>query len=229
MKTRKRYGARCPCPTQAEVVEFIATHGPHTRSAISFLVERFYPLMSRVARSYSHWDQDLEDELIGECHQGLLRAATTYDPDKVACSFEAVVIVTTKQMVWRTLSQIATRRKREKSFFYVPLTHREGTADKHDVPRDVIDEKTVTSLECLETADLQAYHVAIVKELLTSNELLPEDRELLRLRFGLDGAEPHTLQALGPTRNGVQMKLKTVFRRARRYLSQRSIRQEHIF
>lgn len=175
--------------TQGEEAEYIRLlregSGEQAKQAKDILIERNLRLVAHIAKKYQNVDEDME-ELISIGCIGLIKAVDTFDDRKGRLATYACRCIDNELLM---LLRGKRKTSREISLFEPIGQDKEGN-EIHLV--DVIEQQQPDLLESMELA-------GNIKKLflLMEEKLTPREREVLIMRYGLNGRQEATQNEIG--------------------------------
>lgn len=175
--------------TSAEEAEYIRLlregNAKEARLAKDVLIERNLRLVAHIAKKYQNVDEDMEDLISIGCI-GLIKAVDTFDAGKGRLATYACRCIDNELLMF-----IRSKKKtsREVSYFEPIGQDKEGN-EIHLV--DVIEQQQPDIVEGLEYERNRKKLFLLLQECLTDRE-----REILILRYGLNGQQEATQSEIG--------------------------------
>lgn len=181
------------------------------KAAKDILVERNLRLVAHVAKKYQNVDEDMEDLISIGCI-GLIKAIDTFDAGKGRLATYACRCIDNELLM---LLRSKKKTSREVSL-YEPIGQDKEGNEIHLM--DVIEQEQQDVVEAME------YRSNVQKLfLLMERELTEREREILRLRYGLQGNRELTQSEIGErmhiSRSYVSRIEKKALRRLREHLA----------
>lgn len=170
-----------PPLTQPEEKEYIARMKAGNQEAKHVLVERNMRLVAHIVKKYQNVDEELE-ELISIGTIGLIKAVGTYNDARGS----RLATYAARCIDNELLMYLRSRRKssREVSLYEPVGTDKEGNQIR------LLDICESDDPDVVETLDLK-WRISLLRKMIP--ELLHgRERQIIVLRYGLDGAEPLT-------------------------------------
>ncbi len=206
--------------TQGEEAEYIRLlrdgSGEQAKQAKDILIERNLRLVAHIAKKYQNVDEDME-ELISIGCIGLIKAVDTFDDRKGRLATYACRCIDNELLM---LLRGKRKTSREVSLFEPIGQDKEGN-EIHLM--DVIEQQQPDLLENMELA-------GNIKKLfwLMEERLTPREREVLMMRYGLNGRREATQNeigaALGISRSYVSRIEKKALQKLKRCFEQEELK-----
>ena len=155
------------------------------RQAKKILIERNLRLVAHIAKKYQNVDEDMDDLISTGCI-GLIKAIDTFDSGKGRLATYACRCIDNELLM---LLRSKKKTSREVSLFEPIGQDKEGN-EIHLM--DVIEQQQPDIVECIETG-------RNIKKLLVliDNQLTDRERQILILRYGLQGNPEATQNEIG--------------------------------
>lgn len=175
--------------TQGEEAEYIRLlqegNEGQAKQAKDILIERNMRLVAHIAKKYQNADEDMEDLISIGCI-GLIKAIDSFDNRKGRLATYACRCIDNELLM---LLRGKKKTSREVSLFEPIGQDKEGN-EIHLV--DVIEQQQTDILENMELAENVKKLLSFLEDSLTARE-----REILTMRYGLNGAREATQSEIG--------------------------------
>jgi len=206
--------------TQGEEAEYIRLlregSGEQAKQAKDILIERNLRLVAHIAKKYQNVDEDME-ELISIGCIGLIKAVDTFDDRKGRLATYACRCIDNELLM---LLRGKRKTSREVSLFEPIGQDKEGN-EIHLM--DVIEQQQPDLLDDMELAGNIKKLFSLMEEKLT-----PREREVLMMRYGLNGRREATQNeigaALGISRSYVSRIEKKALQKLKRCFEQEELK-----